>query len=325
MSVIWYGGEDVDFPNGSPVTVVTSVGRTGFARCALRSTTGKTLSVPFSGMTSLWFSFYVNFFNSNGVTSAVWAGAANSVASGIYVGVGSTFSRAAIFKWDGTTLTQLAMGTADLFPGNVSVVNTKFDLQIINYGASSTINLYVNGNITPYCTFTGNSTISGVTNFTNVAISTSFGNSGTYCSEFIIADEDTRTFSLLTMAPVSNGSTQQWTGAYTDVNEQVIDDSNAVFTNTATQDEQFGLTDLPAGTYFPRSVRIAARASNTIGATANHVALGVNSGGTVAPGTAQATTTAFGTYEQIYAQNPVTSANWALSEINPLQINLRSS
>ncbi len=148
-------------------------------------------------------------------------------------------------------------------------------------------------------------------------------NSG-YWSEAIVSDSDTRTMSLVTLAPTALGTTHAWTGAYTDVSEITIDDSTKVTTNTPAQDEQFTLNALPSGTDGVLAVKVAARALATVAASASTLGLGVNSGGTVDPGTLQATTTSFATYERLMLLNPVTSAGFTRSEINLLQLNLRS-
>jgi 2-keto-4-pentenoate hydratase len=108
------------------------------------------------------------------------------------------------------------------------------------------------------------------------------------------------------------------------VNETTLSDATMISTNTASQDEQFNVTDMPSGNFSIKAVVVAARATSTATATATKVALGFNSGGTVAVGTSQTTSTAWTRLTQVFAQNPVTSANWLLSEMNALQVNLRS-
>ena len=97
-----------------------------------------------------------------------------------------------------------------------------------------------------------------------------------------------------------------------------------VSTNTATQDEQYNATNTPSGSFSVPYVAVKARASKTAGATATTVALGVNHSGTVDAGTPQAMTTAWDIYERIMSTNPVTAVAWTTSDIDSLQINLRS-
>jgi hypothetical protein len=147
-------------------------------------------------------------------------------------------------------------------------------------------------------------------------------------SEFILADEDTRGFpGLMTMALTGAGTTDSWTGIFSTINQTVISDTTPNFTNTVTQDQQFNITDLTAGTFVIKAVKIAARMAVSATPTATQVKLGYNSGGSVAFGTGatKTPTTAYTTYDQLDATNPVTAAAWAQSDMNALQLDMRSA
>ncbi len=336
MSLLFVGGEDIDFPlGGNPVSVGTTSGTHyragGYARCGVRSV-GGALSNPFAAgaVTSCWLTFRILFkrgASGSPVLSAFFAGVVNGSTGtkGIWVGGGaSTFGKLAIFKYDGTTKTALATTANSIFSTD-AVTERKIDLQIISYGASSTIHLYINGGIV--ATFTGDCTVSGVTDLDSVGIDNSEAPSNGASlgmSEFIVATEDTRAFSLLTMAPTSDGTTTDWTGAYTDIDETTLDDADAAYTDTVTQDQQFNATDAPSGVFSVPYVTVVARAAKSGGATATKVGLGVNHGGTVDAGTLQSVTTAWDRYERIMSTNPVTTNPWTTSDLTSLQINLRS-
>jgi hypothetical protein len=215
--------------------------------------------------------------------------------------------------------TQIATEAGHTYTSNVL---HKVDLQVSSYGASATVNVYLNGVLT--ITFTGNAASFGVTNLDQAAIFTPIVITGMYVSEVIVSSSSTLTQSLVTLAPNAAGTTSGWAGAYTDVNEITIDDSAAVSTNTPGLNEQFNLIDLPAGSWTIRAVKVAARAEVEGAATATTVALGINSGGTVNAGAAQALTTAWATYERLMLVNPITGVAFTTAEINALQSNLRS-
>lgn len=329
MAILWCGGEDIDFPNSAPVvsSTITSRYRSTYARCAIQSASGSTFSGSnsFSGgaITSAWLSAQV-YYNDSGTTGNRFVGLINvgsGNGSGIWFGQSSSSdNKMAIFKYDGTTLTQLALGATGVF--NTTTQPFKWDLQVISYGSSSTVNLYWSGNL--YCSYTGSTAISGVSNLDGVGIWALSGNSAGM-SELIVSDTDTRAMNLMTMAPTSTGTTASWTGVVGNVNPVTINDGNSVFTNTVAQDEQFHLTTPASGTFSIPFVRIAARCANTTGATATQVALGFNSGGTVVVGSNNSLITSFKLVESVYTQNPVSSAAWTQSDLTSLQVDLRSA
>ena len=320
MSILWCGGEDIDFPNGSATFFTGGSQRAGYARIAIAAN-GARWSLPFAGgaVTTAWFSAQVYAASPLGSQKIFGLGLSTSGSGkGLYIGNASTATKTVLYSYDGTTFTVLATEAGTSIPTSGLF---KVDVFLQNYGASATVTVYVNGN--SILTFSGNVAVSGVSNLDSAVLGPSSGNF--YSSEIIVADEDTRSFGLVTMAPNAAGTTNQWTGAFTNVNPTTINDANADFTNTAAQDQQYNLIDLPSGTFNIKAVKIAARAMHTSGSTATGVQLGVNSGGTVNVGSTQTLTTAFTTYERLMATNPVTSAAWAQSDMNPLQIDIRSA
>ncbi len=328
MSILWAGGEDLNFPNGGGVGSLGSSNpngfRAGYARVSLYATSStlcKSTVLPGGAVTSAWLHCRIaNEFNFPGSTSTGIVGfGLSGTSKGLFFGYGSATGKAAILTYDGSAWTVLASESGS----SATIVFhalQRLDMQVISYGASATVNVYLNGVL--LVTFTGDVTVSGVSNFDSVY----YSNNGNFSlSEIIVADEDTRAFAgLATMAPTAAGSTDDWTGAYTDVNPTSINDANAVYTDTASEDEQFNLTDLPSGAFHIKAVVVSARVTSTVGATADKVALGFRSGGSVAVGTSQSTTTAWETKEEIFAQNPVTSADWVQSDMNALQVDLQS-
>jgi len=144
-------------------------------------------------------------------------------------------------------------------------------------------------------------------------------------SEVIVSDSDTRAFSLFTLAPTGAGATSAWTGTYASVNPVPNNDSNSVYTNTASVTEQFTLTSLPTGVFSIQAVKVTARAELTAGSTPTNLSVGVYSHTTLAAGTSVAQTTAWQENESLLAVNPVTSAAWTQAEISALQVALTSA
>lgn len=331
MSILWAGGEDIDFPNNSGLSVSTTstTFRSGYGRCAIHSSSTSigARSLVFSGgaVTSCWFTceFILSAVTGN---NAIGIGLTKdgSTPSGLYVGGGaSTAAKLTLYKYDGTTKTALASESGTSLTTSTLL---RLDVEITSYGASATVNVYLGAVL--LITFSGDVTVSGVTSLSAVGMGPLNTSTPFYYSEIIVADEDTRPFlGLLTMAPTAIGTTNDWSNnTVTNVNPTTINDANATSTNTVSKDQQYNLTDEPAGTFNVKAIRIAARAFITSGATASKIKLGFNSGGSVAVSSAQTVATGATTYENIYSTNPVTSADWGDStEINALQVDLQSS
>lgn len=324
MSILWRGGEDIDFSTAVGTTTTAGRFRSGYARCAVNALDGKSAAFAGGAVTSAWLASYIYRQQTQTSRRIVGLIKSSTTNSGLWVGSNSAAAgKLTLYKYDGSTLTALASegGTSLAADGDTA----RLDVQLVNFGASATVNVFIDG--VQIITYSGDVTVSGVASVDAVGLGGSDGVNDVYWnSEIIVADEDTRTFSLVTMAPSSDGTTTDWpTGAYSDVDEVTINDADVNSTDTASQDQQFNVGDLPSGYFSIKDVTVKARASRTADATATKLALGINSGGTVNVGTAADPGTSWTTLERaIGATNPVTTAAWTLSEMNALQLDLQS-
>jgi len=334
MSILWMGGEDIDFPNGGAVSVDTSGGhyRSGFARSAVYQNSMGTWSrsTQFQGgaITSGWVSarlYTMNNFGNTGYNMPkVFGLGLSGTNKGLFIGSASgagNGAKIALVKSDGTTDTQLAA------EGGASLgVNSLFSvaLQVVNYGASATVNVFVNGVLV--ISYTGDVTVTGMTNFDCVTLVRTSGQGNVAASEVIVADEDVRGFQgLVTLALTAAGTTDQWTGLYSTINQAAFSDTTPNYSNTNNQDQQFNVTDLPGALGIVPIVKITARMAKSA-STPTKVGLGYNSGGTVGFGTGADKTldVVYATFEQYDTVNPVTGVQFTQSEVNALQLNLRA-
>jgi hypothetical protein len=333
MGILFMGTEDDAFQGGgaalSALTTTSGYYRSSWSRGALKTaSTGATnfaYSNTFIGgaVTSAWFqaqlyqavalrSFDYCCF---GLTTTA------NLGRGIYLGVNLTTIK--LFKWDGTTLTTLASESGTSFA--LTTLNS-YTVNLQNYGASSTINVYAAGGSSPIITFSGDCRVTGVTNFDTFALGSAQGGSAAlYISECVVADIDTRTLNIKTHTMSAIGDANAWTGTYTDVNEASINDATMIYTNSTNQDCQFNIDDLPTGTWGVICVGVSARAAHSVGSTATQIGLSFKSGGTINNGTAQSPGTSYGPLMALYSTNPVTSAAWTQSSLNSAQFNAHSS
>jgi len=332
MTILWCGGEDIDFSAGVPTANGGgSSYRPGFARCSVNNSsvvTSSARSIAFSGgaVTSFWLhaQLYLGSFIANSRYIGL-AQTANGTPSGLYVGndsSGTVSNKLALWKLDGTTWTELASEV------NTSLVTgpENLDMHVANFGASATVNIYLSNNLV--LTYSGSTTISGVSNLDCVSLPGTNGGPYAYLSEVIVTDTvDTRAMSLLTMAPNAAGDVNNWTtGTYANINPTAINDASVIAVNTTGQDFQANLIDLPAGSFgIVQAVKAAVRSEITAGAVPTSLKIGVKTNSTVNVDAGHAQTTAFLTYERLMPINPVTSAAWLASEMNPLQIDLQSA
>lgn len=328
MAVLWCGGEDIDFDN-TAVGVTTTAGRfrSTYTRCALGLGSagdnvyarGLTLG---SAVTSCWFS--CRFFIAGQSTNRPQIGLGKSgTSAGLMVGNStSTGTRLGLYTVNGTSRTQLAEESGASLGGNIL---HRLDMQVSSYGASATVNVWLDSVL--LITFTGDVTVGGLTNL-DCALMRGNSLDAWNISEIIIADEDTRQFpGLATLALTGDGTTTDWIGVYSTINQTSFSDASPNYTNTTALDQQFNWTDLPSGSWVIRAVKITARmVKGGASPAVTQVKLGYNSGGTVAfgSGSTKALTGAYAGYDQLDLQNPVTTADWQQSEMNALQVDLQS-
>lgn len=331
MNILWCGGEDTSFPNGATPVIVTTAGTfRSYARCSLASnfndvssTTARCIGTTFPGgaITSAWFGFHVRA-SGGAVTSMLIAGLTHSSKTsgdGLWVGLSSSsLTKIRLVKYDGTTQTELAVESGSSLPTDGIY---RITMQVINYGASATVNVWVNNNLA--ITFAGDVRISSLTSLDRVAFICRSAASGLLASEFIVADANPGALNLVTHYPDGAGDANTWTGAYTDIDEVTINDSDVIYVNSATQDALFTLSDVPAGTYGYVGLKVESRAAKSADASIGTLKLGVKSGGTVDVDAGQALTTSFTTYERY--MTTINGGTPSISDINAMQIAHRSA
>ncbi len=330
MSILWCGGEDIDFTTtgtGQGVDTTSTKFRPTYARCAVTSpnvnnSNSRTAPFPAGSVTSAWLT--VRIFNGAQATSFKNIGFRDSSTGGcLILGTNSsTATKLALYKYDGTTATQLAAESG------TSLSNGAVDwlvMQVSNYGASSIVNVWVNGILV--ITFSGDCTVSSATSVNSVILcgNTTFQNR---VSEIIVADVDVRSFvGLMTLALTGAGTTNSWTNpTFSNINGTTFSDANPTSSNTTAQDNEYNVTDLPSGTFQVLAVKSTMRAAVSSSPAVTQIKMGYKNGASVGFGTGAAKTpgVAYGTFEQLDLTDPTTSAAWLQADINGLQLDYQS-
>jgi hypothetical protein len=348
MSILFCGGEDIDFPITTTGTTVglntsgTDFYRTSYARCGISPnppflTSGGIRSNPFAGgaRTSGWLTGVVGVSGLFGTDFGLFGLGLSGTSKGLYIGVGANtgYQSIALLKFDGATWTLLQDSTVswgNLGYTRATVGGIRFDMQVANYGTSATVTIWANIGTGTFqvLTYTGDVTVSGMAGFDSVVMWNVGTGIGFCLSEIIASDGDTRGMpGLVTLALTGQGTTDDWTaGTYSDINGKAYSDANPAYTNTIGQDEQFAVNGLPAGTWHVAAVKTTLRAAAGSGATATKVNPGWSDGTTTAfGGSATAAASSYGTLEHYDGANPVTGTSWQQADFTGLQMNLRSA
>lgn len=325
-TILYAGGEDVDFVVSGVVTVTTSGGvfRTGYAREALVADISSgdpptniiQLPAAFANQSTIWVHF--ESFNSTGNNNTV-----NNQYIGIY---GSDGVRRLLVRGTGTngqvkitksdtarTMTDLCTATSGAWP---LVALTNVDI-FVNYAVAGQVTMYVNGVQT--CNFTGDVTTNSITSVNRVDFASAGATTTnkTNWSEVIVSDSDTRSLNLFTCAPQANGVNMMWIGSFANVNGTTANDATPLSTGSNNQTAEFTCPALPAGSFTVPAVVQVGRVLKGASGPANFRFIARPSSGSTDfdSGSDIPVTTNFANYRNIWATNPACSCAWTTPDV----------
>lgn len=121
-----------------------------------------------------------------------------------------------------------------------------------------------------------------------------------------------------------NGANTAWTGDYSSVDEAVLNEADYIYSGTANQVETFSYTlVVPMTGYTPKAVCVSARIAR--GSTGpENAQLALRSGGTDYFSSTKAIGLGYTAIQNIWEQNPDTSADWNSGQISALQPGAKS-
>jgi hypothetical protein len=321
MSILWAGGEEIDFPAGSSPQHDLPAYRSGYARYALYPPDDATIRTnPISIPLSFWLSMRLRPWGAvRDSYRAVWGVWKSGTNYGLGVSLRESDHNVQLVTVNGTTVSVLATGTLPNLDGQLD----KCDLQVTNYGAEAAVEIFLNG--VSGLTFAGDvRPHSSVTAFDQIASYRKAGSPSYNGSEIILADDDTRLFSLVSLYPNGAGAANTFTsGGYGDVDEATLSDADTLFSATAGQAVQLALSDLPTGNFIVKGVKLTARMSDGVGGMA--MKMGVRTNGAIHVGDPIALVGAWETKEALLSQNPETLNVFTPTEVNALQLAFESA
>ena len=324
-------GEDGDWQyyNGNVgaggVVIQTGYGfRSGYARCCVMFSSGlQTFGQrlwPGGPVTTAWFSMrmYLSGININhNLVNPKFIGFCD--ASGleriavIQSGTNSPLpNQYDVFKVDALGNTTLLFTTISGFSGAPSVPD-KVDF-FFDYSTTGTLSMYING--AQVGTYSGDITTDGITQLAGTYQGAASYSAGSYgYSECILADGDTRDLSVVTCYASGAGSTDQWTGAYTNVNTITVNDGVFDTTTTSGDVQLYTMTGITTGNFDILTLVTNIRATQGAGLL-THIALAQEISGTQYATSAKNFPTSFGPVQFIQELNPATGQLWTQSDVN---------
>ena len=151
-----------------------------------------------------------------------------------------------------------------------------------------------------------------------------------YHSEMLVTSEDCRGWRVATLGPNSLGTKDEWVGNYADIDEVgVPDDKDAISADTAAKVELFGLSNLSVSAQNMDVVAVALSARARRGLTGPQNIKGVIRTNSTEVDTASNLGNVAPTFQPltqvIWENNPVTGAPFTVSEVQNLELGVKSA
>lgn len=272
------GGEDNDFTTLDGPGISTIAGRfrgSPYSRCAVYIENGAMQCNQFTSLTSAWLRSYMYVFQ--GVYSFSASLLLGLCSFGTrYKGLWlytSSRGKLSLSKHDGSTNTVLQTEPGESIPVDTLLL---VNMQVINYGAAANVKVYINDNLV--IDYTGDVTVSGMTAFNCIQGSGYHLNTKyitAYLSEICVSDLDTRNIlGIQTRYPSGAGDNNDFTGAYTDVDEIANSDADVVYTNNDGDEVQFAMPNAAAVDGRIIGKKISARATKSADSSITQLLLG---------------------------------------------------
>jgi hypothetical protein len=342
MTILYAGGEDTGFatiigaPGGAIVDNSNYPGyttRTTFCRCVLAVYNSSSTADPpptrwqtptFTAGNLIWLHSQVSI--GNGGAGPSFANTANAQAllfrspDGVSRLVLRATGTAGQLKFStrnaAGTLVDLATASANL---SGTAVPTQLDIRI-DYSATGGVQIWYNG--LQVVNYTGDPRTDAATQLNQIEFAAinnlASSNAGTGWSEIIVADQDTRSMALLTLAPQAAGNTQAWTpNTLANINKLTISDTTFVSAAAANALSQWTKpTTLPSGTWNVLAMAQNARVQASSTGPQHFDWVCRTGGADYLAGTSQAPPVAsFANFQRLWPTNPATGTAWTAANI----------
>lgn len=273
----------------------------------------------FAGQSEIWLSFTIHPWdvNSNRTTVRFLNSDGDSVAIMASTSAGTHGWRLDLFTGPSSTTT-VATGSTSLAEDSVY----RFDIHLLIDDTVGVADIFIDG--TSYATFSGDTNRITNSDITQISFETNTNSHDYDVSAVIVSTADTRAMEFLQRKPTADGAETDWSGDYTDIDENGFNDSDLISSSTDLDTSTFTGASLPSAvnTFDVVAVVVAARAQEGASAT---LRAAVRVGGTTyAPVDMEAESSA-NPAQGIITVNPATSAAWTFAAADAAEFGVRLS
>lgn len=332
MTILAAGGEHIAFvwPSTQPTSANWSTTAALFdsAYCSgaiVQSGTSMIARAPFAStnQSEVWVHLQEFYTTTNGSSAVPFITLYNASGQGVLRLYQSSLTVRRLQYWNGTAWTDIG-STFSMTSG----ARASIDIYCKIADSGGEFSIYVDSVLK--ATLTGDTNLFSGSEVSYVEISpthsTNSANQG--WSQLICSTTDTRLMKLSTLRPSGAGSSSDWAGAYTDVDDVgFANDADYITSGTANQISTFALSDLSTEAQALTPLAIVATGRGRRGSTGpQNVQLAIRTGGTVyAAANDPNIGASFGNFTQrVWDVNPNTSAAWTLSDVQALEAGVKS-
>lgn len=283
-----------------------------------------------TGLTDVWLHFRLyttTAATSTDISSVAFFDASGNLLHGV-VSTGSSNQYNLRESSNGTTFTSTYSGTT--FTANASAGGIDVDVHLKIDGTTGVFEFFLAGSL--LASFSGDTLANGANAVRYIRLRSATTIGFARLSQIIVADVSTIGWRVMDAIPETGSQDfSAWVGAYTEVDdwEWIVGKTDSIYSNSGGQVESYPVRNPHSSlsTMVPAAVVVSARAFVTPDAAVSGVDLGLSVGGTFyAGGSTETLAIEDGevAIQRIFAANPVTSSGWTTTDINNLQVAVRS-
>ena len=215
--------------------------------------------------------------------------------------------------------------TSSSLVASAATLTAENDSNAISFTTTGLVALYFNAS--QVVVFAGNIPTNGNTTMAQAEMANISADDPLYWTEIIVSDEPTLTKGLWTNPPQAPGATQNWLpNTVGNINKVTINDTSFVSSNANNEVSNWSVgTIAPVGGWMVDAVIQEARMEvDTTGP--QHAEWVVEFNGTLSAEGSATLENTFGNFSYTWSQNPITSADWAITDItaNTLDLGVES-